>query len=294
MRLSWIASALVASTAVMAAPTADETNIVARSTSGVNDWNCKPQPGKDPVIMLHGLGAPSGVNWFTKAPILAGNGYCVFTPQYGSAGQIWFGFASMRDSSKEIAGVVQKVLQATGAKKVNLVGHSMGTTVGTYYIKFDGGKDFVNHFVGFGSNYKGTTLYGLNALVRTIPGVSDAVRAICKSCDEFLPPSQFIADLNAGGVSVPGVDYTTISSKLDEVVIPYTSGQLPDEPGVTNIIIQKQCGWVVDIAGHLAQAVDPNVTFWILWALGGKKGPIPGCIPFLVPTKREDDAGIDA
>ncbi|WOO78875.1 Extracellular esterase EstB [Vanrija pseudolonga] len=294
MRLSWIASALVASTAVMAAPAVDETRIAARATSGINDYNCQPQPGKNPVIFLHGLGAPSGINWFTKAPIVAANGYCVFTPQYGSVNQIWFGFASMRDSSKEVAGIVQKVLQSTGAKKVNIVGHSMGTTVGSYYIKFDGGKDFVEHFVGFGANYKGTSLYGLDWLVHTIPGVTPAVRAVCKSCVEFLPPSAFLDDLNRGGVSVPGVDYTTISSKLDEFVLPYTSGQLTGEPGVTNIVIQTQCGWIPDLAGHLAQAVDPNVTAWILWALGGKKGPIPGCVPNLLISKREDVPAIEA
>ncbi|KAL1410151.1 hypothetical protein Q8F55_004154 [Vanrija albida] len=294
MRLSWIASALVASTAVMAAPAVDEVQIAARATSGVNDYNCKPQAGKDPVIFLHGLGAPSGVNWFTKAPIVAANGYCVFTPQYGSVNQIWFGFASMRSSSKEVAGIVQKVLAATGAKKVNIVGHSMGTTVGSYYIKFDGGKDVVNHFVGFGANYKGSTLYGVNALVRTIPGVTPALRAVCASCDEFLPPSQFLTDLQAGGVSVPGVDYTTIVSNLDQIVIPYTSGLLREEPAVTNIVIQEQCGLIPDIAGHLAQAVDPNVTAWILWALGGKQGKIPGCIPNLIPFKRDDEFILDA
>lgn len=196
----------------------------------------------------------------------------------------------MYNSSKEVAGIVQKVLQATGAKKVNIVGHSMGTTVGSYYIKYDGGKDFVEHFVGFGANYKGTTMGGLDALVHGIPGLTETVRLFCQSCVEFLNPSPFINDLTRGGVSVPGVDYTTISSKFDEVVLPYTSGQLPGEPGVTNIIIQDQCGWIPDWTGHLFQATDPNVTAWILWALGGKKGPIPGCIPYLLTFKRDQSA----
>ncbi|BEJ17154.1 hypothetical protein CspHIS471_0605550 [Cutaneotrichosporon sp. HIS471] len=290
MLLNWFtlltaATAAFASALPVAGPDASdiEPELIRRTGGGVNDWNCKSTLGRDPVIFMHGLTAPAGINWITKAPIVAAQGYCVFTPQYGSVGGILFGFASMRDSSKEIAGIVQKVLAATGASKVNLVGHSMGTTVATYYMKFDGGDKFVNHYIGFGANYKGTTLYGLNLLVKTIPGISPTLRAICASCDEFLTPSTFIADLNNGGVTVPGPDYTTIASKLDELVVPYTSGIL-DEPGVTNIVIQKQCGLILDLSGHFAQAVDPNVTAWILWALGGKNGPIPGCIPSLIPS----------
>lgn len=160
-----------------------------------------------------------------------------------------------------------------------------------YYIKFLGGNETVNQFVGFGANYKGTTLYGIDKLVHTIPGVSPAVRAICASCDEFLNPSQFITDLNAGGVSVPGPGYTTIVSKLDEFVLPYTSGTL-NEPGVTNIVIQDQCikNLAVDITGHLAQAADLNVLAFVKWGLNGKKGPLPRCIPWLIPGRRDDES----
>lgn len=248
------------------------------ATSGVNNWNCKAAPGKDPVVMLHGLGAPSGINWFTKAPAVAADGFCVYTPQYGV--NILPGFKSMRDSAKEIGGVVDKVLASTGAKKVNLVGHSQGTTVAAYYMKFEGGDTKVNRFAGFGANYKGTSLYGVNKLVRAIPAITPVLRAVCASCDEFLPPSQFLDDLSRGGITVPGPNYLTISSKYDEVVLPYTSGQIY-EPGVTNIVLQNVC--LLDISGHLSQAVNPNVTRFILWHLNGQKTRRPGCLPFLIP-----------
>lgn len=249
-------------------------------TSGVNNWSCQSAPGKEPVIMLHGLGAPAGINWFTKAPIVAASGYCVFTPQVGSRWLVGNGFASMRDSSKEVAAFVDKVLASTGATKVNLVGHSMGTTVSAYYMKFDGGDRKVKHFVGFGSNFHGTTLYGLNKLMRAIPGMSTLVGSVCGSCEEFLPPSQFISDLEEGGITRPGPTYTSIMSRYDEVVVPYTSGRI-DEPGVTNIVLQDRCG--LDFAGHLSQAVDPNVTNLILWSLKGKTTPRPLCVPFFIP-----------
>jgi triacylglycerol esterase/lipase EstA (alpha/beta hydrolase family) len=282
---------LALSATALAAPVADAEpevthEMIKRAGGGLNDYNCVAQPGLDPVILLHGLTAPTTVNWFTKAPILAAEGYCVFSPQYGTKLGVGLGFASMRNSSKEVSGIVDKVLASTGASKVNLVGHSMGTTVSAYYMKFDGGAAKVNKFVGFGANYKGTSEWGLNLLVRTIPGVPETLRLACESCDEFLNPSAFLDDLQRGGVSVPGPDYTTIVSRIDEFVLPYTSGIL-NEPGVTNIVIQEQCGLIPDTSGHLAQAIDPNVTAWILWALKGKQGPIPRCIPFFVPTKRE-------
>lgn len=266
-----------------------ERDLDGRSTAGFNDWNCKAQPGKDPVIFLHGLTAPSLINWAVHAPAVAANGYCTYTPQYGTRFGIFLGFASMRDSSKEIATLVDKVLTSTGASKVNLVGHSMGTTVSAYYMKFDGGKDTVNHYVGFGSNYRGTTEWGLNKLVHGIPGLNETVYAVCASCSEFLTstgndkPNPFLDDLARGGFTVPGPDYTTIVSKLDEIVLPYTSGII-DEPGVTNIKIQDACPF--DLSGHLTQAIDLNVTKWILWALGGKKGAFPAgifsCAPQLI------------
>lgn len=256
----------------------------AAPTSGVNDWNCRPSSAaREPVIMLHGLGVPAGqLNWFTKAPIVAAAGYCVFTPTYGVGVLPFGGFTSMRTSAAEIGRFVDKVRATTGAAKVNIVGHSEGTTVTAYYLKFLGGNTKVRHFVGFGANYKGTTLYGLNVLARTFPGITDGLlNGLCDACNEYLPPSAFLTDLNRNGVSVPGPTYTNIVSKYDEVVLPYTSGVL-NEPGVTNIVLQNRC-WL-DFSGHLTQAIDPNVTANILWALNGKSGPQPLCVPFFAPV----------
>lgn len=254
----------------------------AAPTRGVNDWSCRPSANREPVIMLHGLGASGGLNWFTKAPLIAGAGYCVFTPTYGVGVLGLGGFNSMRDSAAEVGRYVDQVRAATGASKVNLVGHSEGTTVAAYYMKFNGGGAKVKNFVGFGSNYRGTTLYGLNLLVRALPGLSGLILdGICDSCDEYLPPSQFLTDLNAGGVTVPGPRYTNIVSRYDAVVVPYTSGIL-NEPGVTNIVLQDRC-WL-DFSGHLGLAIDPNVTSHIIWALNGQSGSRPLCLPFVAPV----------
>jgi triacylglycerol esterase/lipase EstA (alpha/beta hydrolase family) len=279
-----VASVAVGLTLVGAAPAsaAPAAPAATAPTSGVDDWSCRPSAAHpEPVILLHGLSAPAGVNFATLAPGIAGNGYCVFTPQYGVNAYGFPGFNSMRDSAAEVGRFVDQVRATTGAAKVDLVGHSEGTTVSAYYLKFGGGASKVKHFVGFGANYKGTTLYGLNVLVRGLGLVINGpLTNVCAACNEFLPPSSFLTDLNAGGVTVAGPTYTNIVSRYDEVVVPYTSGIL-NEAGVENIVLQDRC-WT-DLAGHLSQAIDPNVQRNILWALNGRTGARPSCVPFLIP-----------
>ncbi|KAL1413241.1 hypothetical protein Q8F55_000995 [Vanrija albida] len=248
-------------------------------TSGLNDPACRATPGFDPVIFLHGLGVPGAISFITKAPLVASRGYCVFTPTYG-----WHVFpcwGSMRASANELDGIVDRVLASTGASRVNIVGHSSGTTVGAYYLKFVGAAR-VNAFVAFGSNFRGTTLLGLSRVVRALPGVGGLLAKVCPSCDEILPGSAFLRDLAEGGFTVPGPEYTSIVSRLDTVVLPYTSGVI-DEPGVTNVVIQDHCP--DDRVRHILQAVDPNVTNLIFWALAGKVGPMPACLPFRIPGR---------
>lgn len=253
----------------------------ASSGGGFNKWDCKMTDDRTPIIFLHGLTAPTLLNWFYLAPPYAKAGHCVFTPQYGTKDGILLGFDSMRDSAAWLKDYVAKVKASTGAGKVNLVGHSMGTTVSAYYMKFLGGAEHVDKFVGFGCNYAGTSMYGLNQLVRLIPVVTSALIKICPSCNEFLSPSAFMDDLQRGGVAVDGPDYTNIVSRYDQLVLPYTSGLMPPRDNVENIVIQDRCK--LDFVGHLLQAVDPNVRNLIQWALGGKQGDKPACQIYGLP-----------
>ncbi len=97
---------------------------------------------------------------------------------------------------------------------------------------------------------------------------------MCGSCQEFLRGSPFLQHLYADGVyAVPGVTYTTIMTKYDELVTPYTSGRL-DAPNATNIVVQNQCA--IDFAEHVAVAFDPTVGRDVLNALDPvHKKPVP-------------------
>ena len=243
---------------------------------GANDFSCKPSAAHpNPVVLVHGLGATMGENWATYAPLLANNGYCVFALTYGlNPGEKYVGgLQPMEQSSAELADLVQRVLAATGAQKVDLVGHSEGTVMPQYYLKFRGGAQYVDKYVAITPLYKGTTVLGISALEsafeKAFPQQAADFAAsfgkYCGSCLEFLQGSAFLQHLYADGVyAVPGVTYTTIVTRFDELVTPYTSGLL-DAPNATNIIVQNQCP--LDLGEHVAMAFDPTVGRDILNAL---------------------------
>jgi len=239
----------------------------AAPSSGVNDYSCAPSAQHpEPIVLVHGLGANGPLNFATLAPTLAAHGYCVFYLTYGTGilGPTVGGLRPMEDSAAQLGAFVDEVLAATGAAKTDIVGHSEGSTVPAYYLKFLGGAAKVAHFVGFGANYAGTSLNGLATLANLLH-LGPALTGVgCAACTEYLPGSAFLAKLNAGGVAVPGPTYTNIVSKYDTVVTPYTSGVFT-APNATNVVLQDHCAQ--DFTGHLGQAIDPNVASFVLNAL---------------------------
>jgi hypothetical protein len=73
-----------------------------------------------------------------------------------------------------------------------------------------------------------------------------------------------MAALNAAGDTVPGVKYTVIATKYDEVVTPYRSAFLSG-PNVTNITVQNGC--LLDGSEHLALSYDRRALGYVLNAL---------------------------
>jgi triacylglycerol lipase len=257
---------------------------------GANDFGCRPSAAHpDPVVLVHGLGATMGENWATMSPLLKNNGYCVFALTYGldPGEQYVGGLQPMEQSSAELADFVDKVLAATDASKVDLVGHSEGTVMPQHYLKFRGGAAKVDKYVAITPLYQGTTLLGIGALVGALETaypplagpISAGLAKYCGSCEEFLKGSPFLQHLYADGVyAVPGVTYTTIMTRYDELVTPYTSGRLT-APNATNIVVQDQCP--IDFAEHVAVAFDPTVGQDILNALDpAHRKPVP-CRPVL-------------
>jgi len=216
-----------------------------------------------------------GENWSYIAPILAAHGYCVFALTYGidprEPGPYYFGgVIPIEQSAPELGAFVDQVLAATGAQKVDLVGHSEGTFMPEYWLKFLGGAAKVDRYVALTPLYAGTNFAGGATLRDAFEPYSDQFLSqfsnLCGSCSEFLAGSDMVKLLNSGpgGAAVPGVTYTTIPTTHDELVVPYTSGIL-NAPNVTNEVLQNVCP--NDLSEHAAEAFDPVVAQLVLNAL---------------------------
>ena len=254
--------------------------------AGANDWNCKPSAAHPrPVVLVHGLLATAAENWSYVSPRLASAGYCVFALTYGERPDFPYigGILPMEESAQELDTFVDRVLEATGATEVDLVGHSEGTVMPQWWLKFLGGAAVTNHYVAITPIYQGTTLLGTDILLEAARTASPAVlsaflgglRLVCGSCDSFVRDSDFLRTLYGDGViAIPGVTYTTIMTKYDELVVPYTSGYL-DSPAATNIVLQDVCP--LDFSEHAAVAFDPVVMQMILNGLDPSTARAPSC-----------------
>ena len=254
------------------------------SPPGANNWSCKPSAAHPaPVILVHGTFADMADSWQALSPLLYNNGYCVFALNYGSYdGSGSVGVDATGDiaaSAEQLATFVDRVLAATGAKKVDLVGHSQGGMMPRYYIKNLGGASKVDALVGLAPSNHGTTLEGLFTLAGYFPGASALVGVDCPACEEQEAGSSFIAALNDGGETVPSVKYTVIESDNDEVVTPYTSAFLASAPNVTNILLQNQCA--LDQGEHLSMPYDHIADADVLTALDPADPQHPACTPVL-------------
>jgi triacylglycerol esterase/lipase EstA (alpha/beta hydrolase family) len=234
---------------------------------GADNWSCKPSAEHPyPVVLVNGTFANEDDNWQAASPLLYNHGYCVFTFNYGGSG-IVTSTGDIATSAGQLASFVSQVLAATGAAKVDLVGHSQGGMMPRYYLRFLGGAQYVDKLVALAPSNYGTTLDGLTTLaddLSIIGLVNGAINPACTACVEQEQGSAFLDNLNAGGDTVAGVQYTVIESTYDEVVTPYTNAFLHGS-GATNITLQNQCP--LDLTDHLEIAADPVALADVLNAL---------------------------
>jgi triacylglycerol lipase len=256
--------------ASMAAAPATEAATVDVSPPGANDWSCKPSAAHpNPVVLVPGTFENMAKNWATMAPALKNQGYCVFALNYGATNGV-DATGPVADSARQLAPFVDAVLASTGAKKVNLVGHSQGGMMPRYYMGFLNGARKVNQLIGIAPSNHGTR--GLivpspdNVPPATSVGGSD-----CQACSDQQAGSPFLAELNSIGDTVPGPAYTVISTTHDEVVTPYQSQFLAGSPQqVTNITIQDKCP--ADVIDHDQTPNDPVVQRLVSDALAQGSG----------------------
>jgi len=206
---------------------------------------------RHPVLIVAGTLSPE----FALEPLagrLRKDGFTVFTmPLPG------LGLGDIAVSAESVAARVDAIRAATGATKVDVIGHSQGGLENRYYMKFLGGADEVGTYVGLGTPQYGTSLASLGRLIGNCLGIV--------ACQQMAVGSSFLADLNAGDDTPGASRYVSIYTGFDELVQPSGNARIND--GAINVKVQSQCPF--RIVGHLGLILDGAVYGLVRSALQG-------------------------
>jgi len=184
----------------------------------------------DPILFVHGWSG-SASNWNTMIGRFEKDGY--------SKSQLRAYSYNTSQSNKTTAETivkseVEKLKKETGAAKVDIVAHSMGSLNSRWYIKFvKEGEANVDDWVSLGGPNHGTTTANF---------------CFSTACVEMRPGSTFLSELNAGDETPGTVNYWTWWSPCDEFINPDSSVPLS---GATNT--ETAC------ISHLALLSDETV-----------------------------------
>lgn len=152
---------------------------------------------------------------------------------------------------------VEQILIETGARKIHLIGHSLGGLLGRYFIEQMGGADRVHSLITLGTPHNGTLI--------AYAGRSSAAR-------QMRPGSQLMSAM-ARATRSKRVRYFSYYSNLDALVVPARSAILQNGSGarVHNVLVRD--------LGHMSLLISPELIDSIaanLSDLNGHDAVLPG------------------
>ena len=154
-----------------------------------------------PVLLIHGFG-DTALRMEPLAHYLRAHGREVYTmslkPNFGQVG--------IETLAEQVAQFAQQTFAPE--QKFDLVGYSMGGLVSRYYLQRLGGLDHVHRFVSVSSPHAGTNLAYL------MPNAGGR---------EMRPGSAFLRDLNSDSDVLRRVEFTSLYTPLDVVILPAKS-----------------------------------------------------------------------
>ncbi len=263
------------------------------SPPGADDPGCKPS-GEHPraVVLVHGTFNNRASTWNALAPLLKNKGYCVFSLNFGAKrpGSGLGATESIDASAQQLARFVDDVLRLTGTDQVDIVGYSQGGMMPRQYMKFHGGAAKVASLIGLAPSNHGTNANFRRMLEqiaqsagttrstreRAVAGFLLELEKRCRACLEQLAGSAFLRRLNEPPETLPGVQYTVISTKYDQVLTPYRTQFLAPGPNVTNITLQDMCE--LDRGDHLSMPFDSVALGHVTNALDPDDASPPKCV----------------
>ena len=163
-----------------------------------------PAPAGAPVLLLHGVLCNAGAMAGLRDDLVARNLGPVYALSYGPP------LASIDEFADQVAAKIDAILEATGAARVAIVGHSMGGLVARTYLRRHGAQK-VSLVMTLGAPHHGSVHACL------FPGLSLA---------QLRPGNAWLADLNRAEGAPAGVRLVSLWSWHDSMVAPQTSSRL--------------------------------------------------------------------
>lgn len=207
-------------------------------------WFAPKPEERDPVIFVHGWSGGYGASpWGLMQHRLVQDGW-----PSDRIYEIFYRHPTMGsnvDNAEQLAEFVDKVLEETGAEKVDFIGHSMGGISTRYYIKFLGGDEKVDDYVALGTPQHGVVLLSIPSLAWLIAGGR-----------EMVPGGEFLEKLNGGDETPGNVSYTSLGSRTDQFV----------QPSKTIALDGADNKWVF-LCGHVQLLFNREVYEWTKEAL---------------------------
>jgi triacylglycerol lipase len=158
----------------------------------------------DPILFVHGFTSNAGT-WNTVISRFQADGW-------ESNRLFAYTFSSSKSNAliaQDVAARVNEIKAATGAAKVDIITHSMGGLSSRYYLKNLGGTANVDEWVSLaGPNHGTGWAYGC---------------FFSSPCNQMIPGSSFLNQLNSGDETPGTVRYGTWWSSCDELINPDTS-----------------------------------------------------------------------
>ncbi len=159
---------------------------------------------RNPVLLIHGIFRKSGI-FYKMSAYLIQLGWSVYTlnlsPHWGNA--------SIDELAQQIADYIDKTFAPE--QHLDIVGLSMGGLVTRYYVQRLGGINRVQRFIAISSPHSGTwmayTLWG-------------------KGCIQMRPGSAFLEDLNRDAALLEKLNFTSIWTDWDFIIVPASSSQI--------------------------------------------------------------------
>ena len=185
-----------------------------------------------PVLLIHGLN--DTIKIFRKmSAYLKSLGWSVYSLNLIPSN----GDKCLEELALQVLDYINKTFPPE--QPINLLGFSMGGIISRYYIQRLGGINRVQNFITISSPHYGTKI----AYLSQRPG-----------CVQMRPNHKFLQDLNADVTMLEKLNFTSIWTPFDLMIVPANSSEMPIGKNITIPVILHP--WMVSNSQCLKIVAD--------------------------------------